>query len=584
MNSLSILAVQNAPLLRALATDPNTAKAELATAVGKDRSNLNRSIAALAEAGLLAGTDDGQRELTDDGRAQLAAIDRAEGRGEDKPGSSDGLPDDHILAVHAQLMPDPDNARKDWDSAEAVADLDELAESIDQRGLLQNPMVKLAPADLQIPGQPKIYMLDGGERRWRAIGRLIADGHWPAERRIICRLIDTDELGHRLAALAENMQRRNLNPLEKARAFDGLAEALAAQGVPADKINRDIADRVGVTIEHVQQHRSFLKLDDADQQRLALPKDDPKRLTVRDARQKLARKEEDTQAPLDLTPLQRLVAAELVHAVAARATYTYNDIAIAPGARDTPEGQALAEAGVANFGEAPREFGDLGGHFTVRLFYNNPAFKLFEWALDGAQETRDAGLAAEYAAAGGYTGEGYATAWLNPPDTLTPEGQVVRDRLDAEAKAATEARLQREADEAARKARWAAAKQRHIELFAEAVAKPVWGVPEQTVEIAAAIDRPLPWAVTEGGKVLDANGKEVTSFGYWQGCSDQGLVTARMVVAAVNAAGGLATPAGTPADAAADEDEPEQDIDGNDPDAEPDADEDADAEAETVGA
>ena len=59
MSQLSILAVQNAPLLRALAVDPQTAKAELATAIGKDRSNLNRSIAALAEAGLLVGTDDG---------------------------------------------------------------------------------------------------------------------------------------------------------------------------------------------------------------------------------------------------------------------------------------------------------------------------------------------------------------------------------------------------------------------------------------------------------------------------------------------------------------------------------------------
>ena len=583
MNSLSILAVQNAPLLRALATDPNTAKAELATAVGKDRSNLNRSIAALAEAGLLAGTDDGQRELTDDGRAQMAAIDRAEGRGDDKRGSSaSGM----LALFHAQILPDPANARRDWDSDEAKCDLDGLREDLLMNGLLQNLVVRPVPAnDLQgvsiertdergVVTTLPLSRLVGGERRWRAIAAAIRDGDWPENRLIPCRELEADDLGCRLAALAENIQRRNLNPIEKARAFEGLAEA--------GLTNQQIAERIVATPEHVQQHRRFLQLDEADQTRMTLPKDDPRHLTVRDARQKLARKEESTPEPLDLTPLQRLVGAELVHAVAARATYTYNDIAVSADARETPEGQALAEAGIANFGEALREYGDLGGHFTVRLHYNNPAFDLLPWALAGDPADRDAGLKAEYDAFGGYDGQGYSTAWLNPPQELTPEGQIIRDRLDAQTRANEEAAAQRDADEAARKTRWAAARQRHIELFAEAATKPVWGVPEQTVEIAAAIDRPLPWAVTEAGKVFDANGKEVATFGYWQGCSDQGLVTARMIVAAVNAAGGLATPATAASPATPDDEEPEQDIDGNDPDADSDPEE-LEADAETAG-
>jgi DNA-binding MarR family transcriptional regulator len=120
MSHLNILAVQNAPLLRAVAENPTTSKAELATLVGKDRSNLNRSISALAEAGLLIGTDDGERGLTDAGRAQLAAIERAEG-GQGEPGSSAAVPPDHVVVVHAQLIPDPENARKDWDSASTRA-------------------------------------------------------------------------------------------------------------------------------------------------------------------------------------------------------------------------------------------------------------------------------------------------------------------------------------------------------------------------------------------------------------------------------------------------------------------------------
>ena len=82
--------------------------------------------------------------------------------------------------------------------------------------------------------------------------------------------------------------------------------------------------------------------------------------------------------------------------------------------------------------------------------------------------------------------------------------------------------------------------------------------------------------MNEVGKVMDANGKAVASFGFYQGCTDQGLVTARMIVAAVNAAGGLATPEAPPQPEADPEDEPDQDIDGNDPDADPDSEEFAD--------
>lgn len=487
-----------------------------------------------------------------------------------------------LALYHAQILPDAANARRDWDSQEAIMDLDALREDLLLNGLLQNLVVRAAPADdlqgvsierTDAAGTRQtlpLYRLVGGERRWRAIAEAIRDGDWPEDRLIPCRELDTDDLGCRLAALAENIQRRNLNPIEKARAFEGLAEA--------GLTNQQIAERIVATPEHVQQHRRFLQLDDNDQQRMTLPKDDPRHLSVRDARSKLAKKDTSTPEPLDLTPRERLVAAELVHAAAARATYTYNDFAVASDARLTLEGVALAQAGVASFSEAPCHHdgsGAIGGHFTVRLCYNNPAFALFPWAQAGDADERDAGLKAEYDAAGGWGEEGYSTAWLNGPFDLTPEGLAIREQIDAAAEAARQRRAEFEAEDAARKARWAAARQRHIELFAEAIDKPVWGQPAQTVEIAAEIDRPLPWTMNAVGKVMDANGKAVASFGFYQGCTDQGLVTARMIVAAVNAAGGLATPAAMDPEADPD-DEPEQDIDGNDPDADPDSEEFAD--------
>jgi len=493
------------------------------------------------------------------------------------PAAAEGM----LALYHAQILPDSANARRDWDSQEARDDLDALREDLLLNGLLQNLVVRAAPAD-DIQGVSiertdalgtrhtlPLYRLVGGERRWRAIAEAIRDGDWPDDRLIPCRELSADDLGCRLAALAENIQRRNLNPIEKARAFEGLAEA--------GLTNQQIAERIVATPEHVQQHRRFLQLDDNDQQRMTLSRDDPRHLSVRDARAKLAKKDTREPEPLDLTPLQRLVAAELVHA-AGRANYTYSDIRVASDARLTPEAVALAEAGVASFSEAPSENDSLeavGGHFTFRLCYNNPACTLFPWAQSGDAAERDAGLKAEHDAAAWIGGEGYATAWLNGPFDLTPEGQVIRDRIDAAVQAARDRRAEAEAEDATRRARWAAARQRHVELFAQAIDKPVWGEPAQTIQIASDIDRPLPWAVNEVGKVMDANGKAVASFGFYSGCTDQGLVTARMIVAAVNAAGGLATPAAKEPEAEPD-DEPEQDIDGNDPDADADSEEFAD--------
>lgn len=592
---LNPVAVSSVALLRAIRDGEWSTLTQLAEKADRKPNNITRDLAVLNKAGLLADGATGAAgiapALSEDALAQLEAIDRAEG-GQGEPGSPDGGDSRFLWQVgdirlirHEQIFPDHANARTDWDSDEARDELDALRQDIVQVGLLQNLVVR--PTDfgdkVQVAGPDgqtmPLFTLVGGERRWRAIGLAISDDDWPRDRPIPCRVVDLDDLGHRLAALSENLQRRNLNPLEKARAFDGLAQALTDTGVEDSKVNREIADRVGVTIEHVQQHRSFLKLDGADQQRLTLPKDDPRRLSVSEARKKLATKAAEPE-PVALEPLARLAWIEMTHAsyLSGRYGNLWNDVVVAPDADLSPEGARLIEIGAIQF-RGIEQFGEHIGRFTAKRHYDANKVRIapaFPSDMLEGDEARNACLRAEQIAALGDAapvwpegGVAYATPWLAEPGELTPEGAALVEgarKAEAEREQANQAR--EEAAEA-RKARWAAARQRHIELFAEAASKPVWGVPDQTVEIAAEIDRPLPWSMTELGRVLAANGAEVTTFGHWQGCTDQGRVTARMIVAAVNAAGGLATPT-APVDE--DDDEPEQAIDGSDPDA-PDEDE-----------
>ena len=118
-------------------------------------------------------------------------------------------------------------------------DLEELAGSIRQHGVLQPLLVS--------EGEPGRYVLVAGERRWRA-ARLAGLATVPA---VIRERLDHD---HSLElALVENLQRRDLTPLEEARAFEqlqtghGLAQA-------------DIADRVGIDRSTVANALRLLRL------------------------------------------------------------------------------------------------------------------------------------------------------------------------------------------------------------------------------------------------------------------------------------------------------------------------------------
>ncbi|MBC7159740.1 MAG: ParB/RepB/Spo0J family partition protein [Porphyrobacter sp.] len=109
-----------------------------------------------------------------------------------------------MLAV-AAIEPHPDQPRRHFDE-EA---LDELARSIAARGVIQPVIVRPLPGGR--------YQLVAGERRWRAAQR--AQLHeMPA---LVRELADRDVMA---LALIENLQRKDLNPVEEARAYLRLSE------------------------------------------------------------------------------------------------------------------------------------------------------------------------------------------------------------------------------------------------------------------------------------------------------------------------------------------------------------------------
>lgn len=583
MTTLNPLAVANAPLLHKLAaiqlgTDEAATVSDIARAIGRDESNVRKSIKALALDGLV---DTESREVTPAGFIQLAAIDRAEGQAGGEPGSQPAAPAAGMLALyHAQILPDPGNARRDWDSDEAKADLDALREDLLLNGLLQNLVVRAVPADdLQGVSIERtdaggarhvlpLYRLVGGERRWRAIAIAISDGDWPEDRLIQCRELDTDDLGCRLAALAENIQRRNLNPIEKARAFEGLAEAGLS--------NQQIAERIVATPEHVQQHRRFLQLDEADQTRMTLPKDDPRHLSVRDARSKLARKGEDEALP-ELSPTARLVLGELGHAtrkVDARSWWVH--IPVDSTAMSDPAVAELEERRVITVEGPHYQTGEFKA--TIRYEGWNFAGKVHHWLKDGVEaEARDRGLCElQGMDPDGGAPSTYATAWLNGPFDLTEEGQAIAARTAQQAAERDAREAERQAGIEASRQRILAAEVQAAALFAERREATSPAIDDRVPEILNALNHPLPWTAGEIGGLFDANGNEVADLRDWHSAAsaEQGRSLARLIAMAVNAGGGVATPEAPPE--AADEDEPEQDIDGNDPDADPDSEEFAD--------
>ena len=126
----------------------------------------------------------------------------------DRPTSAPAQPDGssiRMLSISA-LTPHPDQPRRHF----AQGALEELVQSIRQRGIIQPIVVRPAPSG-------KGYQIVAGERRWRAAQR--------ASLHEIPAIVRDFEDGEALEiALIENVQREDLNPIEEAEAYHRLTE------------------------------------------------------------------------------------------------------------------------------------------------------------------------------------------------------------------------------------------------------------------------------------------------------------------------------------------------------------------------
>ena len=154
------------------------------------------------------------------------------------PGAG-GTREGALLAIPIeQLAPHPDQPRQHFDEAEIKS----LAASIREKGIVQPLVVRPADGD----GGDAPYQIVAGERRWRAAQR--AGIHEvPA---VVRHLSDGESIE---IALVENLQRRDLNPLEEASAYRRLIDDFAHR-------QEDVAQALGKSRSHVANTVRLLDL------------------------------------------------------------------------------------------------------------------------------------------------------------------------------------------------------------------------------------------------------------------------------------------------------------------------------------
>lgn len=146
------------------------------------------------------------------------------------------------------IRPNPQQPRREFDEAA----LKGLAESIREYGILQPIVVSRIESETP-EGQSVSYELIAGERRLRA-AQMIGLAHVPA----IIRREESDKIKLELA-LVENIQREDLNPLERARAYKRLMEDFGM-------LQREIGARIGKSREAIANTIRLLTLPEPIQQ------------------------------------------------------------------------------------------------------------------------------------------------------------------------------------------------------------------------------------------------------------------------------------------------------------------------------
>jgi ParB family chromosome partitioning protein len=141
------------------------------------------------------------------------------------------------------LSGSPNNPRKTF----AEQDIEELAKSIREKGLLQPLVVR--------NGQhPNTYEIVAGERRWRASQR--AGLH---EVPVLIRELTDGEMLE--IALIENIQRTDLNPIEEAAGYSQLVDEFGYT-------QQQLAESLGKSRSHIANTMRLLNLPDSVRERV----------------------------------------------------------------------------------------------------------------------------------------------------------------------------------------------------------------------------------------------------------------------------------------------------------------------------
>lgn len=133
-----------------------------------------------------------------------------------------------------EIEPNRDQPRKIFDNES----LEELAESIKKYGVIQPIIVKQ---------KENYYEIVAGERRWRA-AKKAGLSEMP------CIVREDDERKNREIALIENIQREDLNPIDKARGFKLLLNEY-------QMTQQELADILGISRSGVANTIRILNLD-----------------------------------------------------------------------------------------------------------------------------------------------------------------------------------------------------------------------------------------------------------------------------------------------------------------------------------
>jgi ParB/RepB/Spo0J family partition protein len=128
-------------------------------------------------------------------------------------------PNDTLYLAWTRLRPSGLNGLVRGELAPGAPDIEELAASIRDHGVIQNLVV----VELDPPEDGADYEVLVGERRWLACRRL-GDAAPPLPCSVVPR--PASDLEALLLMGAENMQRKNLSPLEEARYFQALIDRL----------------------------------------------------------------------------------------------------------------------------------------------------------------------------------------------------------------------------------------------------------------------------------------------------------------------------------------------------------------------